>query len=380
MKEKDEKVSRRLFLALGSTAAASPFFLSGNSTYASGLTSIPLSNNLMFIQDPATTIAVIKGGLDVAIKLKELFGKKSGGANAKLLANIQKQNAQIIKMLGEVLVILGNLGVTIRAGVRDELLNDIKVTLKVAFERFYDTWEVELNNPDDARIRDRATEQYKTFYNTIADLGRKIATTESYGYAHFHTVGHAMLVEMWISQRLGEARDFRQQAARSYAKYFETVLNPTEAGSVAGQLIAAQEQVARMDKILVDADKTLEGYPADTVAKRKVVGQKGLTTYYADIVRYLAGDREKGYSYRDVRIKEWSEREPSSRHFISTQDAIKLRTDPTIANNTVPGRVNYLNSVRTVYLAAKSEADALEKSKDTANIYLDAAREIISNP
>lgn len=380
MQEKDQKVSRRMFLTLGSTAAATPFLLSGSSIYANGLNSTFPNPNLIIVQDPATALAVAGAGLDVAIKLKQLFGKNSKGGDTKLLADIQRQNAQIIRMLGEVLIILGNLGVTIRAGVRDELLNHIKETLKVAFGQFYDTWEAELKNPGDSIVRVQATDKYKRFHNTIADIGRQVASTESYGYAHFQTVGHAMLVEMWISHRVEEARAFRLEAAETYATYFETVLNPKEVGSVAAQLVAAQTQVARMDTILVNADNNAAGYPKSEVVGQKTK-QKGRTISYYDIVRTMAGDRISGYSYNDTSVLTKTERDRPEHPFLSNQEALSQRTDPSdTGSKSIAGRVKYLNSVRAVYLAAKSEAEALEKSKDTASLYLDIAREISSNP
>lgn len=385
MQVKDQKVSRRLFLTVGSAAVASPYFLSGSSTYASALIPKVSNTNLIVFTDPATVLAVVGAGLEVAKKLKELFGKNSTGGNTRLLAEIHSQNAQIITMLGQVLVILDNLGVTIRAGVRDELLNHIKVTLSVNFQRFYETWQAELASP---AARRQAPARYKEIQDISANLGRHFASHEAYGYAHFQTVGHAMLVEMWISHRLKEAKEFRRQAAKTYATYFEAVLNPDEIGSISAQLVAAQAQVARMDKILADADEFISKKPTWILPRRKISGDR-MNWVTAEIERTITGNRTSGYLPKDRYINRRSEHErpagggPGGGGGIGKKkdDLASLEPDPVdTGDKSALGRIKYWNSVRTVYLKAVGEVQALEKSKETANIYKNIAQEIISNP
>jgi hypothetical protein len=109
-----------------------------------------------------------------------------------------------------------------------------------------------------------------------------------------------MIVEMWISHRLKEAREFRLQAAKDYETYFKSVTNPNEVGSVGAQLVTAQAQVARMDKILVEADKFISENPTTIIQRRKIVASTNITTTYADIEASISGDRNAAeYTYTE---------------------------------------------------------------------------------
>jgi hypothetical protein len=100
--------------------------------------------------DPVTAITITNGALDIAIKLKSLFGR-GGNDSARILkdlAIIRKQNEIIIRQLAAVLDILSNLGVIVRMAVRDEIVQLIKDRLSVALIRFYETYHVEVEHPE----------------------------------------------------------------------------------------------------------------------------------------------------------------------------------------------------------------------------------------
>lgn len=322
--------------------------------------------------DPVTAITVANGALDIAIKLKSLFGRDDDDSERilKELAIIRRQNEIIIKQLAAVLEILNNLGVIVRKAVRDEIVQLIKDRLSVALLRFYETYHVDVEHPE---LRDQAKQKYLALRPTFADLGRLIATGSTYGYGHFHTVGLSMIVEDWLSKRVGDAPAFRRQAAMTYIAYFDSALDVTDTGSIGAQLKALQEQSARLVDILDKADKKIrEGFSQTW----DYVTHRGSKTEYYQVTETVLGDRHAGYSSRRTEKLVKTETE-GGQNSGGVGGGTHFVPDPVDTwDNSVRGRTAYWNAVCTSLSVCRNDIRVLESAKEACEFYIEQARAI----
>lgn len=336
--------------------------------------------------DPATVLAVANGGLDVAIKLKQLFGSGDSGDREirQRLRAIQQQNAQIIARLNQVLEILNNLGVIVSQSVRAELVEQQRAVVGSNLQLFYETYGAELDDTS-ARARSIAYQRYeRDLLPALRPLIRQFAeNTDHYGFGAFETVGQGMLAETWMARRIREPLAFRKQAGATYATYFTRVLDPQIANSVGGQLAAKSAQRNRLKAILDGADARVRG--GFSITRRERTGTRpcrgGRITITHNITYTVQGDQAAGY--RLVETARTGAREDNSQ--CTTGDGPTcpmcldnaLLPDPVDNGDMTPqGRVAYWNAVRKHHVEVAHEVTALEAFARTAQTYLEVAQQV----
>jgi hypothetical protein len=351
-------------------------------------------------QDPGTVITVVTTGLEIAGKFKSLFGKNPDSGTRQRLDDIRAQNTTIIRQLGQVLDVLAGLGVTIRAGVRDELHRHLRETLTSHTQVFYEIWAGE-TTPQAYR---QATYRYRDeILPVIRPLGRQLASPESYGYAHFGMVGETMSIEMWISRRIDEAATIRREHARTYLTYFDRVVSPTEPGSVGAQLAAAQGQVARMDAVLAQADSFVRITPSSIVQRNAVRRRysRGTCDYEqrANLQRTITGNSNTRFSHSDswvnvadVRVGCYRDPGPpggphgrlrllgASPFGLMRDSTFIPQPDPVLRDLSPASRVEYWNAAIEIRKRARDEVRALEITRNTAELFRQMAQEEVENP
>lgn len=333
-----------------------------------------------FMADPGTALAVAGAVLDVAVKLKSLFGRSDDGRETRRqLAVIQAQNAEIINRLGQVLDILNNLGVIVQRSVREELLTHIRTTLGSNFQLYYETRAAEMEDP---RSRSTAYQRYeRDILPAIRPLARQIANREVYGFAHFNAVGHSMFIETWIARRLREPVAFRKQSGQFYKAYFGQVLDPTIAGSVGQRLAASIAQRDRLSTILDQADAVVASGRTWTATEvtRRTRCRGGERTTLIDVTRVVRGDRTAGYSV--VEVSRGNQRNedtcdydgPRCRQCLALTDL----SDPVdTGDQSAAGRADYWNAVRQVHSQVAGDVEVLSKTAETAKVYLEQADQL----
>lgn len=377
------KLSRRSFVTAGSLVAAS-LMVENITVIGMGATKFVRSSSPTLVAGPSVlaVLQVLTEMVRLIGELKKLNRNEVADREIpQLLLTIQQQNTKIIGYLQQTIEMLGNMGVIVRAGVLEGILADIKNTLAAKLDRFYETRRAEIGNrPANRRAREQAPEIYRELYPAFADLGRKLARSEPYGFAHFHTVGQAMLVEMWISGRLELASEFRRQAAKTYIQYFESVLNPKEPGSVMAQHVETENQIGRMKQILESARET-----SAFVRRKHVRTTNSRTTicdYFVDVTGTISGTSKTGFKYSEQDGSEKREcrsdpdpRGPRERPFRVSEQVPADNGDMSLS-----GRVDYWNNVIKARDTAEIEAQALMKAIEAARILLDVAKTIERNP
>ncbi|BDU16924.1 hypothetical protein [Lysobacter auxotrophicus] len=317
--------------------------------------------------DPVTAIAVTNGALDIAIKLKSLFGSRRDNAETKkMLGILIKQNAKIISQLNQVLAILNNLGVIVQQAVRTELATFLKDGISADLLSFYETYAVDVEHPElDKEVRSR----YEAILPTFVRGGRQFTLSDTYGFGHFHTVGLAMVMEDWIRERLGQHITFRTQAMNTYIAYLERVIDPSEPGSVGAQLAVADAQIARLSALLDAADaKVRAGFTLKGRVRWKTDGgwDIELTTFHT-----AKGDRVTGYSVH-------SEEKETARERNNPHLAERVAGADPIDNGdkSVQGRVAYWNAIRAALAIAENDRRILLTSIAGANKYIEYGRQV----
>lgn len=349
----------------------------------------------MAVIDPLTATSA---GLSIASSLKSLFSSNSGERDLKKirkqLGEIQQQNRQILTTLGEIVTILNNLGVTIRENVRLEQVFNLEASISGQGDQLYETWIAEL---DDRRAQRQAADRYRShILPEVRNLTHELMN-EGYGYSAFDSVGHGMLMELWMSRRTGERASFRQQAGGTYAAYFDRALNSATPGTPGYALAQAVAQRDRMKAILDSADSRIAaGYSMnrDYDARPHTSGD-GRTTTYRRMreTKSAKGNQNDGYtlSVTTTVLSQRVEREPPDRPHcgmcIQLDNANKaadlakagsatksLAPDPTPTNGTPEAMVNYWNAVRATLQQSSKEAEALGKTNETLRIFQAEAR------
>lgn len=337
--------------------------------------------------DPVTAVSA---GLSIASSLKSLFGKDSDQRNLKeikaKLNEISAQNSQILARLGEITSILKNLGAIVRENVRLETIFEKQARLSGESAQLYETWLAEI---DDRRARRQAEQRYRNdILPDVRDVTSQLMD-EGYGYSAYDTVGHGMLMEFWMSRRLGERASLRQSKASSYIAYFDRALDPAIAGSPGKLLADAQAQQARLKAILDAADKRI-GSEGWEVKEREYQTSKtrGRETKFKRIAVFakVTGDQASGYalSRREVVVREWVEyddwdgpRCPACMNIETPSGSEKgLSPDPVAGADTPAARAPYWNDVRAVMRQAQDEIATWSKVGEAIRIYSNEARAV----
>jgi len=325
-------------------------------------------------------LAIASAAFSIASSLKTLFG--DGGDSREIkrrLDQIAAQNNQILQTLGQIVGILNNLGVTVRQSVRYEMIFDKQAALMSESRQLNEIWSAELL---DVNARRLASQRYQNdILPDVRDLTRQLME-EGYGFTPADTVGHGMLMEFWMSRRLGERRSYRREIGTTYVAYFDRALNPAIDGSPAKALASAVAQRDRLTAVLDTADARIgaNGWTAETFRGTRS-RQSGRTTYYTDyrILQIAQGNRQQGYTVtsREEVLRQYSYTEPSEGCRRCRQFLMFASPDPTDpGDNTPAGRVGYWNQVRAAWMAAVRDVDVLTQVNETLRFYRSEAERV----
>lgn len=322
--------------------------------------------------DPVTAAEVT---FSIAASLNDLFGKKGEQeATKKRLKEIIAQNRQILKTLNEIVGVLNNLGVTIRENVRLETIYNLQATHSGLSDQVMEAWLAELE--DSRAARQAATRYQQQLLPGVRNVTHQLLD-EGYGYAAYDTVGQGMLMEFWMSRRVGERAAFRQQAADTYRRYFDRALDPALAATPAHELADATAKQARLQQVLAAADAQIgaTGY-ARVMGRRNAVENERNSGQDYDEVSYDIVDTVTKASDGSY-VVTTSRRETSRRHVHDRGGGpcgrcVKLMAppDPVDNGNSAPaGRAAYWNAVRADLAQTNAKVAALTKAKQTLEMY-----------
>lgn len=335
-----------------------------------GSTAEPVAKALNAIPvDPITALAAADQALDFAVKLKSLFGGKEKDETAKRLADIQRQNAQIISMMKRALAVLENLGVTINRALLERSSAELNTNLRAHLQLVYENWQTELQDRSAARA---SVVAYKGLIEDIRSITRNFVDDQTYGFAYFQNVGEGMLAEIWLSNRLGEKPARRAELAVPYMAYFERVNDAEVPGSISAQLRRASALQKRTSTILDQADSTIaSGYSTKTTSNK----QQGICYYEYTTTHRVVGNRAKGYSVDSNTRETKRECEGGPQHLPKSAPAAQEPSDR--GDMSAKGRASYWNDVRIANAKAREEMEVLQKYGQAATTYLEAARELL---
>jgi hypothetical protein len=378
--------SRRRFLGIATLAAADLLIVAAKPAHATPAPSVN-GRGVALLQpadednapDPATIAAgaaVVSAVWTSATSIKSLFFDDKNEGLKQRLRVIQAQNAQIIRLLGRVLEILDQLGVIVQQAVREEFRRNGLRHLNTVCAELLDTRMAEA---DDSSYATAAAEEYRQLLPVLSDRIRQLTQYEDFGYGLYDSVGHAMVMQLWIYKRLAIHPARLRQAGSTFVDYFTAVLDPQREGSVGWQLARTRAQHARLETILTGADKLSADRFSMIVRSKVNIGKNGRTTYYADLKQTLTGSRETGYSHVQEyvnRTQETSER-PDHQNDHGHMKSITLPVpDPVDPGDGTPaGRASYFNAVRAAYNEVGLTIPVLAKAADCAALYRDVAQE-----
>jgi hypothetical protein len=373
--------------------------LSENRVTASAQASPPGQSAKMLPVPPVTAVAA---GLSIASSLKSLFGHDSDRRDLKAirkkLDEISSQNLEIQNTLNQIVAILSNLGLTVRQNVRLESIFEKQAALVGESRQLYDTWLAEI---DDRRAERQALERYRRdILPDVRDITGQLMD-KGYGYSAYDTVGHGMLLDMWMSRRLSERPSLRRSYAQTYLDYFDRALSSNTPDSPGQKLAEAQAQAARMKAVLDAADAQIgqgwevqvRSYQTSTSSGNSKYGRVIITKYIA-VFEKITGNQDDGYvlSKREDVIKtettnanEPSERSgtcPKCREIEANTQRRSLETkalnpdpaDP--AANTPAARAPYWNTVRSTLQKAQEDSNLWQAVTKTIELYREEARVI----
>lgn len=386
----EQAPSRREFIAYSSISLLILGACQSQEHAATGKSNKPSQPEKRFVSvdsvDPVTAVKVTAALFTIATGIKDLFFDKSSRDIKRRLNQLRAQNSEIIRLLGEVLSVLNGLGVVVQRAVREEFQSK---TLRDLNTAFVGVIQNRLAETEDATYASEAEAEYRLLLWSIRSLSGDLARYQDFGFGLFDWVGHGMMLELWLYERLGTHFARVRQAANGFVEYFDAVLDPTLENSLGAQLAKARARRDRFDELLMEAD-ALAAQLAGVIVKRRVqTGKKGRITYYADVQQTLTGSRAAGYSYRQEYVNPTSVEAPSPGGNVSSdrggsQGGInknKLVPDPVDNGDRTPaGRASYFNAVRAAYAGLMQEMPALENAARSAQLYLDAARERTQQP
>lgn len=371
---------RHLFRTVAAAAVAAAISPAQAFSGAAGEAAPDQRKMMMFAAPPLAVAAAV---FSIASSLKTLFGSRdSNRAIKQRLDQIIAQNQHIIQMLGEIVVILNNLGVIVRESVRLELIFDKQTALIGESRQLFDVWSAELV---DGLARRQAEQRYRNdILPDVRDLANQLMDS-GYGFTPADTIGMAMMMEFWMSRRLGERRSFRRQTGETYVRYFDRALDPLGEGTPAKALAYATAQRDRMKAILDAADTRIgpNGWEVETFRGRRE-RVNGRTTYYTEyrILQTATGNQQTGYraAAREQVLRQWTERDGECiRCFVGAAPPPGVTDPPDNTGPTPTGRVAYWNSVRETHSAAVAEVELFTRVNDTLRFYREQAEEARSN-
>ncbi len=245
----------------------------------------------------ADDLEVVGTVLGIASSLKSLFDADHSGEILKKLNDLREQNAKIIDLLSKVISVLENMDVVLKGVTRDAFVFDLRAEISSAMVQYYETRSGLISDPT---YKQRAMEQFKTQYETLSRLSRKMM---QYGFGGYNTVGTTMFFEIDLAHRL-QPRTEQLNALYTYRDYFRNARDPAIENSVGATAKYLADVVAAADGILAAADKSLAAQRR--FPRGEYCGQNececGFRRTCYQTYTIINGDRNSGYStspYRD---------------------------------------------------------------------------------
>jgi hypothetical protein len=334
--------------------------------------------------DPLTIAA---GTLSIAASLKSLFSGDDADIRSlkRKLDAVRAENQVTHDLLRQVLGILKSLGVTVREAVKEENIVLMQAQLQSEITQFYETYDAELV---DRRARPDAKRRYET--EIIGDV-QNISTTlmqPAYGFGAANTVGHGMVLDLWMARRIGWQRNLIGNRAKTYRGYFEQALDEKVADSPAAKLAEARARRERLQAVLIEADRIVgtTGWSKVTRTFKDGRSDRGCwLSFTVTITETASGNQAKGYSGSTSRVDSGLYRDcdtanPRCSHCerLSTE---KSATDPTRPQSETPVvMAEYWNAVLASRRAAEADIEVLTKINDGLKEYLSFAQRVERRP
>ena len=339
--------------------------------------------------DPLTIAA---GTLSIAASLKSLFSGDDADISSlkRKLDAVRAQNQVTHDLLRQVLGILKGLGVTVREAVKEENIVLMQAQLQSEITQFYETYDAELQ---DRRARPDARRRYET--EIIGDV-QNISTTlmqPAYGFGAANTVGHGMVLDLWMARRIGWQRNLIGNRAKTYRGYFEQALDEKVADSPAAKLAEARARRERLQTVLTEADRIVGTTGWSKVTRRFTDGRSDRgcwLSFTVTITETASGDQAKGYSGSTSRTESDQRREcqnpDDNCRFCSITLSLplevdKFSSDPTRPQSETPVvMAEYWNAVLASRRAAEADIEVLTKINDALKEYLAFAKTVERKP
>jgi hypothetical protein len=332
--------------------------------------------------DPLTIAA---GTLSIAASLKSLFSGDDADIRSlkRKLDAVRAENQVTHDLLRQVLGILKGLGVTVREAVKEENIVLMQAQLQSEITQFYETYDAELV---DRRARPDAKRRYET--EIIGDV-QNISTTlmqPAYGFGAANTVGHGMVLDLWMARRIGWQRNLIGNRAKTYRGYFEQALDEKVADSPAAKLAEARARRERLQAVLIEADRIVGTTGWSKVTRTFKDGRRRgecFRTFEVTITESATGDQVKGYAASSRSVERFLYEDcvrPDCTHCLklSTEKSV---TDPTRPQSETPVvMVEYWNAVLVSRRAAEADIEVLTKINDALKEYLAFAQRVERRP
>lgn len=340
--------------------------------------------------DPLTIAA---GTLSIASSLTSLFGGQDSDPKSlkKKLDALRAQNEVTHDMLRQVLAILKDLGVTVRDAVKEENIVLMQAQLQSEITQFYETYNAEL---EDRRARDDAKRRYAT--EIIGDV-QNLSTTlmhPDFGFSAANTVGHGMILDLWMARRIGWRSTLIGNRAKTYREYFERSLDEKVVDSPAAKLAEARARRERLQAVLTEADRIVGASGWSKQIRRfsdnRTVGNCW-ETFTVTITETVTGDQVKGYMPSTNRGESELRREcerPGGPGCVVCKrlnalplGAEKAAADPVRPQSETPVvMAQYWNAVLASRKSVDADIEVLTKINDALKEYLGFAQRVERRP
>lgn len=336
---------------------------------------------------------VVAGTAAVAKSLSDLLGTWEPNNSVALakLKPVQDANPKTHDLLRQAVDVSAAYGAGVDPAQRPKL-DSAQDALRAKSAQFYSIYRGELTS---SFARWRAPGRYRS--QILGDVGRvgDQLMTPAFGYAPADTVGHAMVLELWMKRRLKHPRSDIKARAGAYLGYFDRALDPS-VGSVASKSAALSAQRARYQKILDEADVKVGSSGWVTVDTWQTERQENDCRYVTTHTRRttVSGNQSQGYEA----IPTTSSDTVKSCHHVCSGGQCLLASPPLpvaimMSNETrspldiAPpsdgnpvGMANYWNSLRDARVPLDRDIGILTKHLDGIAEYRRFAKAVSDNP
>lgn len=248
------------------------------------------------------TVSLIVKGASLASSIVNIFGDSKGKERQEILEGIEflkAQNKEILANLDKIMRSLDALPGVVRDIVRQELraqsrrekINEISGMLKI----FYELRRTEILSPES--IRQDSWRRHEVKFSDMKALSRELMLPD-FGFTCFELVGRTMVVEFWLSKRIGEPAELRREAADAYFSYFERALSDAVSDSVQNSLLKVIKAQQKVMQQLNSADAQLATTNTWFMERGVTRSEKGCTRTVADLQGRIDGSQNTKYAFK----------------------------------------------------------------------------------